>query len=728
MSSEVAPTSGRPRPQSGGFRTFLSWLKRDEKINERSESVESISSGGSDRTVTSFAYLTPAHYSSKSTVEPIVLPPPGPPSDTYRKRIQDRDLRRHLERNLTLHRKYKLPIDTTAFDALSLPHERRDCGKNDRGRRATSELYERRAPYVPGKRRAPVPPNHTGSLTSRANAPTNRKIRKRPAPQPPVNPENKANKENTTKNDNRSDNNSDLKMTAPTKQTKTIFSSSSVNKNSDTFGKTNDVKNQPERNFFKQIFEGKKRVSVCDPVAVRLLPNISELDRQAAEILQMKMRNSKKNNNSPEVMTRLVEAQTYTGNINDNNSKQNVDEKEELKKMLKEMKDSLPKRAKPNSEKANTRNIDSKSATSNVNLDPTTLRIGANGHRNWQWSPLMQVKSNKSNNGNSSHNLLENKSKGPIGDFKAKHIERYSTGQTDLLQNKIDVKIIKQPQHKNAEIYVDNVPIVTGMLLEQKSSILPLRNNMNENASIPQSSVSQGVSFKPQSETLQVSPPCNINKSLTINKGQTTQSSSNISTSTDKVLKEHDEIRRNLIFELERCIMVGDEHGAANAAMRLAQLRLPQKMLTSSLLVAKEESKKNQIEEKSEDPQKVVNRSKCDIFRVIPNKIEQNSVKGKQFVSPVTKTEESVLTNPPTKSIPDVVPSASCSKSKTTHDIVRDIIISKQTQVKPSTSSETKAKIVESWVNNKKIEEQVQTATSNEKVTGSETRRDEIVP
>lgn len=724
MSSEVTPTSGRPRPQSGGFRSFLSWLKRDEKINERSESVDSISSGGSDRTVTSFAYITPAHYSSKSTVEPIVLPPPGPPSDTYRKRIQDRDLRRHLERNLTLHRKYQLPIDTTAFDALSLPHERRNCGKNDRGRRATSELYERRAPYVPGKRRAPVPPNHTGSLTSRANASTNRKIRKRPAPQPPVNPENKANKENTPNNDNRSDNHSDFKMTSPAKQTTTNFSSSVVNKNSDTSGKNNNVKHHPERNFFKQIFESKKRISVCDPVAVRLLPNISELDRQAAEILQMKMRNAKNNN---------VEAQTYTANVSDNNSKRDVNEKEELKKILKDMKDSLPKRPKPNSEKANDRNMSSKSFTSNINSctssDPTTLRIGSNEHRNWQWSPLMQVKSNKSTSGNSSHNLTQNKCKSPIGDFEKKHIEGEIVKQTDILQSKIDMKINKQPSqhHKNTEMHSDKVPIVTGMLSEQKSSILPLRNIINDNALRPGSSNSQSLNFKPLSETLQVSPPSIINNE------QNTQSTSKISTATDKVLQEDDEIRRNLILELERYIVVGDEQGASNAAMRLAQLRLPQKMLSSSLLVAKKESKINQIEEKSEVPQKVVNKSECDILRVIPNKIEQNSIKDKQFVSPLTKTEESDLSkhsnlNTPKKSIPDVVPS--CSNKKTTHDIVKDIILSNQTQVKPSTSTstETKAKIVESWVNNKKIKEQVQTATPNEKSAEKETKRDVIVP
>ncbi|GBP10227.1 hypothetical protein EVAR_72390_1, partial [Eumeta japonica] len=187
MSGETVAVASRARaPPGGPLRSLLWWFRPPR----RSSSEESVSSAGSDRTTVSFSFLPPANY---RTTKPAVcvLPPPGPPTDSYRKRIRDRDLRRHLDREITLQRKYRLPsaADGAGYNAFSLPPARRVhsglVDKQERARRATSEYAQRRVAHVPGKRRAPQPPapclRHapSGATLPRGSS------RKRRAPPPP---------------------------------------------------------------------------------------------------------------------------------------------------------------------------------------------------------------------------------------------------------------------------------------------------------------------------------------------------------------------------------------------------------------------------------------------------------------------------------------------------------------------------------------------------------------
>lgn len=356
MSTELASESSRARPASGGLRNFFSWLRRDDSLHGRVDSVESLSSTGSDHTVTSFSFLPPGRYESKTTILPVIISSPDPPTDSYRKRIRDRNLRRHLDRDLTLVRKYRLPtVDSISnYDASSLPAAHRSIGnsKQERCRRAASEYHQRRAPYVPGKRHAPPPPNRS-SLHEPLSVPIYHKARKRQAPQPPITDKSIKKENNDTVNveKHKYSYQNNIAMNQNTQSLN--YKERKVQKKSNT---NINTKNEGERNFLKQLFDSKKRISVCDPFAVRLLPNISELDRQTTEIIQQKLRNSNQEKddliNKSDLYrnkeTKVISSQNKNAEDIQNSMKENLDEKEQLKKMLKEMKDSLPKRSKAN--------------------------------------------------------------------------------------------------------------------------------------------------------------------------------------------------------------------------------------------------------------------------------------------------------------------------------------------------------------------------------------------
>lgn len=422
MNNDVE-VEGRPRPLSTGLWTLFSWLRRDD----RSESSDSLSSAGSDRTVASFAFLTPARYLPARG--PLVVPPPGPPTDSYKKRVHDRNLRRHHDRDITLHRKYGLfkSDGTCGYDAFSLPPARRISAESgsrwDRDRRATSECYQRRSAHVPGKRRAPLPP--VIAAGSSASLPR-RYTRKRPAPQPPG---------------RLLENNKDiLKIvevnTSATQMSSNEYQDKSKPRHNDvTMGcksekysrkdaSTKDAKTKPEKSFLKQIFDSKKRNSYIDTSAVKLLPSISELDKQAAEIIETcKLKATEQNNNT--TFQRLgahssnqgeswfcvsclrkydstviacvycvskhkedhkepqgkAANQAFTQTEKDllPNRQYDAEDKQKLRKMLKEMKDSLPKRPKHDvsfiSDKLSS--VEPKSsARKSYSTETPTLRVG----------------------------------------------------------------------------------------------------------------------------------------------------------------------------------------------------------------------------------------------------------------------------------------------------------------------------------------------------------------
>ncbi|XP_061707409.1 uncharacterized protein LOC133517943 [Cydia pomonella] len=404
--------AGRARPLSGGLWSLISWLRRDDS----GASSDSLSSVGSDRTVASIAFLSPDRY--RHPAAPVLLPPPGPPTDSYKKRLRDRNSRLQHDRDLTLHRKYGLFRGDNGYDAFSLPPARKSSENNwkERERRATSECVQRRAAHVPGKRRAPAPPARSATL----GAP--RRSRKRPAPQPPRRPL------------------SELGRNAPIPeepllvQTDTDLVNPALRRTESMDCKpekyikkeNKDSKPRTEKSFLKQIFEGRKRNSAVDTVPERILPSISELDKQAAEIIEscklkaLDRSNERAAGTSRELVTPskgdmwfctrclrkyndsvvtcgyCITEQKIQLNKNDNDRRlanrassntqtvmtnvasasgvNVVEEKQKLKEMLKEIKNSLPKRAKHevNDNKINNHKEISKPSV----VEAPTLRIG----------------------------------------------------------------------------------------------------------------------------------------------------------------------------------------------------------------------------------------------------------------------------------------------------------------------------------------------------------------
>ncbi|XP_073941990.1 uncharacterized protein [Choristoneura fumiferana] len=410
------------RPLSGGLWTLISWLRRDD-----AGSSDSLSSVGSDRTVASFSFLSPERCRLRPA--PLLLPPPGPPTDSYKKRVRDRNARLQHDRDLTLHRKYGLYRgETTGYDAFSLPSARKVTNENrerhERERRAASECLQRRAAHVPGKRRAPPPPSPPLARAATLGA---RRPRKRPAPPPP----------------DRHLHVIELNATIPEDTILTQMSAklghdnppSPKNDSSDCKPEKNtkkDVKDKdskkPEKSFLKQIFENRKRNSVIETIPDRILPSISELDKQAAEIIEsckLKALNRGDEHSQRESPTRskgdkwfctrclrkyddsvvtcvhcLTEQKMKLNKSNagersspgsatkyrprpdscvaSSSGLTEAEEKQKLKDMLKEMKDSLPKRAKHDIKSTNNLN-NNLTAISKKNpvTDAATLRIGS---------------------------------------------------------------------------------------------------------------------------------------------------------------------------------------------------------------------------------------------------------------------------------------------------------------------------------------------------------------
>lgn len=443
MSGNGGEEAPRPRPLSGGLWTLFSWLRRDE----RASSSDSLSSAGSDRTALSFAFLPPVSYSNG--VSPLVVPPPGPPTDSYRKRVQERNLRRQHDRNITLHRKYGLYRTDcpNGYDALSLPPVRRsnadlNC-KWDRERRATSECFQSRIVHVPGKRRAPLPPTRAASVDPSITL--TRRPRKRPAPQPPVKRLEKIEEDNLQFNNNKvmemNTKTSDIQYLTKNNDISMGCKPEKYSKKDSNNSKENKVRS--EKSFLKQIFENKKRNSSVETTSIKVLPNISELDKQAAEIIKTNKQNAvdkntnitslnltnrksqgsnetckgeywfciiclrkydssvadclyclNKQNSQPTNLhdpgqsknASLTGATIYTQTDNPlserpsscrTNQESKLEDKQKLKEMLKEMKDSLPKKSKHGlNQSNNTKNTNSLGDKNKLHFETPTLRIG----------------------------------------------------------------------------------------------------------------------------------------------------------------------------------------------------------------------------------------------------------------------------------------------------------------------------------------------------------------
>lgn len=171
-------------------------IDTDAQISESSSSgsLNSVHSAG---TVASFSYVHPSAY-EKSVSEKCIVP--GPETDTYKARLKQRDQRRENDKNLTLRKKYNLFFHRDTFlkpkppppeeeNTKSLPLMTRATMEIEEDvkvhRRTNSESSKIRKSgaylHVKGKRKAPQPPT-----LKDGNSTMSLRRKKRLAPTPPA--------------------------------------------------------------------------------------------------------------------------------------------------------------------------------------------------------------------------------------------------------------------------------------------------------------------------------------------------------------------------------------------------------------------------------------------------------------------------------------------------------------------------------------------------------------
>lgn len=717
MNVDTGLETARARPLSAGLWTLLSWLRREEH-----SSTESLSSVGSDGTAVSFSFLAPPPPRVRTTAVP--LTPLSSPTDSYRKRVREQNVRRQQDRDLTLRSKYGLYRADNGYDAVTLPTRRSlidNSDKENRDRRAASECLERRAAYVPGKRRAPLPPTltatHPSSLTHR------RTSRKRPAPKPPsvkVDHPKESDKHilNTSPLMSSKSNHANLRPTG----TSSEYRSEKYNKKD---GQAKDTtKTRTEKSFLRQLFESKKRNSTMETVPERILPSISELDKQAAAIIEsckLKALNENYSHGSSshvrfctrclrrydsdvvsctnclseqklnfdgleterKVHHNLKPSDTCTQTASTpigvaSSSRIGAEEKEKLKEMLKEMKNSLPKRPKHEGndgiiiKNTNERHV--------ISLETPTLRIGAIASDNTKEIklstqlacldnavPTQCETSNTRNNENggkkpkatetvviSQHIVLEPPPQNvSYQSFKPNKVElckmnkvkaNESSITTDILHTPLKISSLLNPIYvpkSGTENQVKRTLFFTNPDAQTKQPQIAEKQTsaVTSNTTTPSTCIASAVQFIEVEDSKKIktalsddvknkekenqkvkliptslSPPTPTNKSNPAKKesGQlsrpnckdkkitpsisvTPVSNSSSSNNVRLTVEQHCR-RRELINQLEKSIAQGDEAAAADAAMKLAQLRLSCSVLSFSSQIVGETSKLSSIE------------------------------------------------------------------------------------------------------------------------------------
>uniref|UniRef100_A0A2A4IYK3 RanBP-type and C3HC4-type zinc finger-containing protein 1 n=1 Tax=Heliothis virescens TaxID=7102 RepID=A0A2A4IYK3_HELVI len=731
-----AELEGRPRPLSTGLWTLFSWLRRDD----RSVSSDSLSSAGSDRTVASFAFLTPARY--QPAKGPLILPPPGPPTDSYKKRVHDRNLRRNHDRDITLHRKYGLykSDGTCGYDAFSLPTARKvsgdSCNRWDRDRRATSECYQRRLAHVPGKRRAPLPPvvaspTGTSSLSRRYT-------RKRPAPQPPVRILDK--NKHVPKDVEGDSSAGQMSSQAYQDKSKIKNTDSTMGCKSEKYSKkdasTKDNKLKPEKSFLKQMFDSKKRNSYVDTSTVKILPSISELDKQAAELIETcKLKTPEQNNNvmfnklgsqssnqteswfclrclrkydstvvtcaycvskgilnSSEIVKNNKEpvatsSNNYTQTEKGLPSNRNTDaeDKQKLKEMLKEMKDSLPKRPKHelNNKKEKPKTVETNPL--NYSSETPTLRVGSTIQDDRKKSPasssnynlkavpepacstknthqvspqaalVAQVVSSYQKNVNNHLNLgikltTENRS---VAQTKTDNILQKQAQDTKILHTPLKISSLLNPMYvpKNNDLVKQQSTNIT----KKESSVATSSAHIAPGPSTSQTHIHvTTVKTENQPKTSVVKNdklrivPTREKKVIEANAPRQIQVESPpviregpLPNVMDAHNNQHSR-RRDLINQLEKSIAQGDERAAAEAAAKLAQLRLSCSVLSFSSQILSQASSSSTSNEEIKRVKDEKNNGTPPIVINSDTKPIQNELPEPKLVKPISAPKPSV--------------------------------------------------------------------------------------
>lgn len=192
--------------RNSGLFSFLRWFKPStsrESVNadlqnSHSSSCDSLTSLQSNGTVASFSFVHPSAYKQVPQEKYIFL---GPETDTYKARLKQREKRRENDKNLTLRKKYNLffnretllkPVPTLPEEdnskSLPLMTRKMEDSEEKKHRRTASESskVKRAGAYchVKGKRKAPQPP---GSVKLQdGHSTTSLRRKKRLAPPPPA--------------------------------------------------------------------------------------------------------------------------------------------------------------------------------------------------------------------------------------------------------------------------------------------------------------------------------------------------------------------------------------------------------------------------------------------------------------------------------------------------------------------------------------------------------------
>lgn len=191
--------------RNSGLFSFLRWFKPStsrESVNvdlqnSHSSSCDSLTSLQSNGTAASFSYVHPSAYKQVPQEKYVFL---EPETDTYKARLKQREKRRENDKNLTLRKKYNLffnretllkpaPVVPEEDNSRSLPLMTRKMeeGPEKMHRRTASESSKlRRAGaycHVKGKRKAPQPPG--GAKLQDGHSTTSLRRKKRLAPPPP---------------------------------------------------------------------------------------------------------------------------------------------------------------------------------------------------------------------------------------------------------------------------------------------------------------------------------------------------------------------------------------------------------------------------------------------------------------------------------------------------------------------------------------------------------------
>ncbi|RZC31943.1 uncharacterized protein BDFB_000628 [Asbolus verrucosus] len=185
--------------RNSGLFAFLKWFKpstsRESIDTQNSSSCDSLNSTHSNGTVASFSYVPPSAYTNQVSEKCII---PGPETDTYKARLKQRDKRRENDRNITLRKKYNLffnretllrtvkqeneeentkslPLMTRTMDQDEEKSHRRTNSESSKTKKAGAYLH------VKGKRKAPQPPG----LGQQSSSTMSLRRKKRLAPPPP---------------------------------------------------------------------------------------------------------------------------------------------------------------------------------------------------------------------------------------------------------------------------------------------------------------------------------------------------------------------------------------------------------------------------------------------------------------------------------------------------------------------------------------------------------------